>query len=72
MSNYPGDEVARAAFDVMMRRKWMAINPPWQDKGWCVTNQRRQQISTQHWPDPFTAVVEADKWFATNVEGKPC
>ncbi len=22
------------------------------------------------WPDPFTALVEADRWYATNVEGK--
>lgn len=27
-------------------------------------------MEDRHWPDPFTALVEADKWYAANVDGQ--
>ncbi len=64
--------LARNALDVMMRRGWeprryecpMGGNPSWQaywSDGRCVD-------ATNLWPNPFTALVEADKWFRENVE----
>lgn len=64
--------LARNAFEVMMRRgegfmlcqtddgkRWM-IDCSIGNHGWIPG----------FWPDPFTALVEADKWYTQNVEAK--
>lgn len=53
--------IARNAFDVMMRR------------GWGVTCDRLKSqfcaLEESGWfDDPFSALVEADKWYTENVE----
>lgn len=64
--------LARNAFDVMMRRGWTAN---WNvDKSWGVqdawTARYPKGLGGQGWPDPFTALVEADRWYKENVEKK--
>ena len=65
--------LARNAFDVMMRRGWWPIKRG--DK-WQVGGQDPDEPSETWettpiqtgWPDPFTALVEADAWYKANVE----
>ncbi len=65
--------LARQAFDVMMRRKWR-VCPVAAPEAWAVLNEknvvlwRNNECLTA--ADPFTALVEADRWYAANVEGK--
>lgn len=60
--------LARNAFDVMMRREWQAEKNQygWRAKDidgvWC-------EVYELGYSDPFTALVEADKWYRQNVEG---
>ena len=64
--------IARAAFDVMMRRKWEP--QAWLEGGqssWGVDSSEKEMpydLCDMRWPDPFTALVEADKWYKENVE----
>lgn len=66
--------LARNAFDVMMRRGWS----PWAGKEWSVLDDEGGMIYRKHGgdgsritaSDPFTALVEADKWYKENVEGQ--
>ena len=64
--------LARQAFDVMMRRGWYA--QPDSEK-WYVFGlgslilQGAKQDGP--WPDPFTALVEADRWYVEHIERKP-
>lgn len=51
--------LARNAFDVMMRRGWAPALP---------TQETLVDLRTQRWSDPFTALVEADKWYPEKVE----
>jgi hypothetical protein len=69
--------LARKAFDVMMRRGWSPClaeeNGPldeWTlfDSGGCPVISCPGFTVPKLWPDPFTALVEADKWFKENVE----
>lgn len=64
-------ELARNAFEVMMRREWTAEK--WDEAGnWIVVDARHLWVTRnppQIHTDPFTALVEADKWYAANVEG---
>lgn len=58
--------LARNAFDVMMRRGWTVmpcyINRP--GTFWKVRMlERDHEIEQKEFPDPFTALVEADLWF---------
>ncbi len=63
--------LARNAFDVMMRRGWGVV---WFEDGrWAIVTQGESaheclaaRISLSN--DPFTAMVEADKWYRENVE----
>lgn len=71
--------LARNAFDVMMRRGWTANR---QEDGWWVDatfdnaddsdnwhpDNFQRWIREKLWPDPFTALVEADRWFKEHVE----
>jgi hypothetical protein len=75
-------EFAAKAFDVMMRRGWSAISPgPLDDGEWWIGNidivgrgvkqgVNGPLLGMQKWHDPFTALVEADKWYRENVETK--
>lgn len=69
--------MARTAFDVMMRRGWTAEKTP---AGWMVDlwgscgllmSGTSAQAMTIEGNDPFTALVEADKWYTANVEKTP-
>lgn len=72
--------LARNAFDVMLRRGWTARRLS--TGSWIVQDSNNQPLQEPHrrpdltdWfeaADPFTALVEADKWYRENVEGKPC
>ncbi len=62
--------LARQAFDVLMRRGWWPAQRP--DNQWIVTERDGQchTRGSEGWADPFTALVEADAWYAANVESK--
>lgn len=79
--------LARNAFEVMMRRGWTADKSSVEGEGWRVmmfgdhfaftedgeagTFRSDRITAIPHWPDPFTALVEADAWYRANVEAKP-
>ncbi len=60
--------LARNAFDVLIRRgeKFMLTKNEHGDQ-WMIDAEDYGWI-TGVWPDPFTALVEADKWYRENVE----
>ena len=71
-------ELAQNAFDVMIRRGWYAV-PIKRMKftWWVVRDQNGHDMPlafiTSHqsrgeFQDPFTALVEADKWYRENRE----
>jgi hypothetical protein len=70
--------LARQAFDVMLRRGWGVDHG---ENGWepCVdlelTTSRRilagVMTTPGPWPDPFTALVEFDRWYRENIEASP-
>jgi len=71
--------LARNAFDVMQRRGWSVklINGSWTP---CESTPAEYQFwqkpqflksiccDVRGWPDPFTALVEADRWYSEHVE----
>lgn len=66
--------LAGRAFDVMMRRGWGVAHFPCKRNKvgvWmaieCQDGPIIENVSTG-WPDPFTALVEADRWYKENVE----
>lgn len=67
--------LARNAFDVMMRRGWQPYrlkSGQW-DVQECDTRECPEPLCENGMPaawgdDPFTALVEADKWYKENVE----
>jgi hypothetical protein len=73
MMSYPGDEIGRSAFEVMMRRQWW---PSYEEDGWRLDDLNASCAELAEWalahpfPDPFTALVEADKWYRENLDGK--
>lgn len=73
-------KLARLAFDVMMRRKWWPV--PRVGGGWTVhftkgsAERWMMEYSRSHqgdgcpkFDDPYTALIEADKWYRENVGG---
>lgn len=74
--------LARNAFDVMMRRGWCALRDEYADDpsaAWFLYYHRtnfltREELRLETWraehgfPDPFTALVEAERWYKENVE----
>jgi hypothetical protein len=54
--------LARDAFDVMIKRGWNPIKLPQGE--WVVREMNNSQHSrgSEGWSDPFTALVEADKY----------
>ena len=66
--------LARNAFDVMMRRGW---SPERMGDAWIVNDEDNYPLCRPRpgneilrWPDPFTALVEADKWYKEHIENK--
>lgn len=64
--------LARNAFDVQLRRGW-GVMPCRSVAGWWVCKDSegtpfRDDCPRLYWPDPFTALVEADKWYRENAE----
>jgi hypothetical protein len=68
--------LARNAFDVVMRRGWYANKLS--RGGWKVPSDFGQ-FGSKFWrwlkdntfTDPFSALVEADRWYRENCESKP-
>lgn len=70
--------VAFQALDVMMRRQWFPI--PGIDGRWRVAAKGVMDNPYDHggfllhdcpsFQDPYTALVEADKWYRENIERK--
>lgn len=64
---YPGDEIARKAFDVQIRRGWFAA--PLDDGSWCV-HSLDESVLPEAMPsvaaDPYTALAQADEWCKAN------
>ena len=58
--------MARNFLDITMRRGWGVIVHP---DGWGV-DVILPKLRLMRWDDPFTAVVEAEKWWVANMEGK--
>ena len=70
--------LARNAFDVMMRRGWGVSKARYAGEfGWVVWERRRIEaigegmalIHGKVYDDPFTALVEADRWYRGHMEG---
>jgi hypothetical protein len=62
--------LARNAFDVMMRRGW---SPERMGDTWVVNDEDGRMFNYQseelmRWPDPYTALVEADAWYKEHIE----
>jgi hypothetical protein len=60
--------LARNAFDVMMRRGW---TPRKTGEFWTAGDLWHSHDAVWYvgpWGDPFTALVEADKWYKERVE----
>lgn len=81
-SDGPFIALARNAFDVMMRRGWIARRHPevtlesrWHvdfiSPGFDTLLSREQTGYVHRHADPFTALVEADAWYKSNVEKEP-
>lgn len=66
--NYPGDDVARAACDVTERRGWSVVcrDGLWSARVLLPGTDQETLIGLKE--DPFTALVEADRWYKENVE----
>lgn len=63
--------LARNAFEVMMRRKWRTV---YFVEGWYVLDEEGHYVpinsanTRELSPDPFTALVMADRWYRENIE----
>ena len=66
MREYPGDDVARRAFDVMMRRGWGVRKPTVGSLKWYVFTTDGGMLDCGSFPDPFTALIAADEWSEAN------
>ena len=62
--------LARNAFDVMMRRGWWAsFDGGLHPEKWSVHGKGSGFLRDQKMhDDPFTALVEADKWYKENIK----
>ena len=62
--------LARNAFDVMMRRGFgvKTWHHPERGQQWKATDTGGFFLNVQYAADPFTALVEADRWYRENVE----
>ncbi len=63
--------LARNAFDIMLRRGW-GVERVWNNDlrvyRWYIVADAPRALR-EGFADPFTALVEADRWYAENVEG---
>jgi hypothetical protein len=71
--------LGRNAFDVMMRRRWSPVASPiagtWRvdtDDGayFAYGKEDEDGVNPAEFADPFTALVEADRWYRENVEAR--
>jgi hypothetical protein len=70
--------LARNAFDVMMRRGWnpckSSLSGNWRidmnDGDYFTIPLDATDIEPWEFADPFTALVEADRWYRENVEAR--
>lgn len=62
--------VARQAFDVLTRRGKAWILHQFESGQWQVDSCEDGWIGTGHYADPFTALVEADKWMTEQEKGR--
>jgi hypothetical protein len=71
--------LARNAFDVMIRRGWNPVqivngerSGQWKVVGEMSAHTGKLILWAEKFAftDPFTALVEADRWYAANVEAK--
>lgn len=65
--------LAREAFDVMMRRGWHAerYNDQWFVPAMMLHYMEIKSVNVWFANDPFTALVNADRWYRENVEPNP-
>lgn len=66
-------DLAKRALDVMMRRGWGVQPVDISDMWWRAMKHGLEGDLvpvqfTPVWPNPFTALVEADAWYKANVE----
>jgi len=67
------DKLAQAALEIMTRRWW---RPKRIQEGWTIESPFPNLsafdlfLECFNRPDPFTALVDADKWYRQNIEGK--
>ncbi len=64
-------ELSRNAFDVMMRRGWGVVRVRGE---WLIAIGSMEplfELRKKRWSNPFAALVEADQWYAENVEKQP-
>jgi hypothetical protein len=71
--------LGRLALDVMLRRQWFVlpvgqrwyvsaeVNPPTDGLG----PDSMPIVPGATWPDPYTALVEAERWYVERVDNKP-
>jgi hypothetical protein len=82
IANWEFIALARNAFDVMMRRRWFVVPQSWAfDEGKGAKIVRRWGVRGDGFDldeiprngtfsDPFTALVEADRWYKEYVDSK--
>lgn len=68
--------LAHDALQVMVRRGWHAYYDP-AAQGWFLSGHHGNlnafsQLLGHCFSDPFTALVEADRWYVANIEAHPC
>jgi hypothetical protein len=56
-------ELARAALGVMTRRGW-GVMRSYKPGHWIAVDGCGRAVCEPSHPDPFTALIEADKWFS--------
>lgn len=82
---YPGDEVAQAAWLILMRRGWTVHVSHVSGRCWLEADDTgfggadvmdwqpgkfARWLRHRFWSDPFVAAVEADKWHKENVDNE--
>ncbi len=72
-------ELSRQAYDVMMRRRWGVAESNVVPGLWLAIvsftslpegHPLEVQFRSKRWDNPFTALVESDRWFSEHVDGK--
>ena len=64
--------LARNAFDVIMRRGWTVAKRNYPHDGWSINPVEENDTAKELYKvfdDPFTALVESDKWYSQMIDG---